>query len=155
MKTQFPYLMSQFPNLQIAAFVLLLATAVQAQAPVPVSVFTKTDPSGLVDAGTKTRQATVEKLAKELSKSKIVQVAPEAAIRVEITPSVEVEETDHLSALNNALNGAHNSDTKKVTYRTAVLHFGEYQTPLRGRNEASLAKAVENWVRENSAKLSK
>lgn len=132
---------------------MMLGCVVSAQTPVAVTIFTKTDPSGLVDAGTKARQATVEKLSKELTKSKTVQPAPEAQIRVEITPSVEVEETDHLAAINNSLNGNHGSEIKKVAYRTAILHFGEYQTPLRGRNEASLAKGIENWITANRDKL--
>ena len=136
-----------------------LALVLQASSPVKVYVFTQTDPSGIVDADSKVRTAAVEGLTKTLEKSKALQVVTDpkdATIQVEITKTEIVEEKDSLSALNNALNGAHNSEVKKVPYRVAVLRYGEYSTELKGKaakNEASLARAVEGWVKDNAERL--
>jgi len=138
---------------------LSLALALQVQPPVTVYVFTKTDSSGLVDADSKVRQNAVDALSQTLGKSKMLAVvrdAKDATIQVEVTKTEAVTETDHLSALNNALNGAHNSDTKQVTYRFAVLRYGEYSTELKGKaakNEAGLSRAIEGWIKDNAEKL--
>ena len=147
---------------RFALALLCLSTVLHAQAPVTVYVFTKADPSGLVDQDATIRASAVEAVTKTLSKSKIVQPVPtaaEATVQVEITKTDIVEEADHLSALNNALNGAHNSEVKKVTYRVATLRVGEYTTELRGRanakNETGLSREVENWVKANAGRLTK
>jgi len=133
---------------------------VAAAQPVKVYVLTQADPSGLVDTDAKARAAAVEGLSKTIGKSKTLQLVPtaaEAQIQVEIANTETVEETDSLSALNNALNGAHNSDTKKVKYRCATLRFGEYTTEIKGKdnlgNEAGLSRAIESWVKDNAGKL--
>ena len=147
---------------RFALALLCLSTVLHAQAPVTVYVFTKSDPSGLVDRDAQTRATAVEALSKTLGKSKVVQVVTtpaEATVQVEITKTDIVEEADHLSALNNALNGAHNSDVKKVTYRVATLRVGDYTTEIRGRanakNETGLSREVENWVKANAGRLTK
>ena len=140
---------------------LLLALVAQNQ-PIKLYVLTKTDPSGLIDYATKARTASVEAVKRTLEKSKTVQLvgtAEDSTIQIEIGRTEEKEIKDNLSALNNALNGAHNADTKKVTYRFATLTSGSYSTELSERddrkNQKALCVAIERWVKDNAAALAK
>ncbi len=149
-------------TLALAALLLTIALPAAAQKPLPtVYVFTKTDPSGLIDRDAKHRLAVVKDIRKQLDGkvAHIVDSQEGATLTLEIAGTEQITRTSSLTAMSNALNPnrPQREEAERVTIQHATLTMGEYSTDLKAdaysTQSAALAKQVKDWLKMNAERL--
>lgn len=144
-------------------FTVLLATGVAAQdGPIRVHVFTAVDPSGFTDQNGRDRTDAVKDVRVSIAKMKGVVVAPtsiDADVTFEITRRVKEMAKTSMSKSMWKNNSWSRSPDSMQPFLYGTVTVGTFTTELRGAEPDSehhggnLAKAFEQWLRENRAQL--